>query len=296
MKLRHILTVIIILCSFAVKAQVEEKPVPAPAEVPTEAPAPPATENVPVEKSKKDKKKEAKEAKAAAKAAQKAEETAKKEAEAAAKAGQKAEEAAKKEAEAAAKKEAEEAAKKEAEATKPEKKTEVVEEVKEEEIVEEPKKKKRKKSSKKEESEEQAPVEQAPEEQEKPKQTKPQTSSDDTRKPIIIVPPRLVDPTKMTDKDVILGNAKHDIMLVSMEGKCPTGTTPMGITNKTGDKVIMAKVDIVMTYNDRVSKKPMLVDLLGAGETRFLGCTGCTQRLTNVTCSGFKIVAAKFKE
>ena len=100
----------------------------------------------------------------------------------------------------------------------------------------------------------------------------------------------------MTDKDVILGNAKHDVVLVAMEGKCPTGTTPMGITNKTGDKVIMAKVDIVMTYNDRVSKKPMLVDQLGAGETRFLGCTGCSQKLTNVTCSGFKIVAAKFKE
>ena len=100
----------------------------------------------------------------------------------------------------------------------------------------------------------------------------------------------------MTDKDVILGNAKHDVVLVTMEAKCPAGTTPMGITNKTGDKVIMAKVDIVMTYNDRVTKKPMLVDQLGAGETRFLGCTGCSQKLTTVTCSGFKIVAAKFKE
>ena len=251
-----------------------------PAEVPTEVPAPPTPESTPVEKSKKDKKREAKEAKAAAKEAQKAEDAAKKEAEL----------AAKKAAE-TAKKEAEEDAKKESEAKKGEEKIEVAEEIKEEEAVEEPKKKKRRKAAKTEE-----PEEQAPEVQEQPKEVKPQTPSDDSRKPIIIVPPRLVDPTKMTDKDVILGNAKHDVVLVTMEGKCPTGTTPMGITNKTGDKVIMAKVDIVMTYNDRVSKKPMLVDLLGAGETRFLGCTGCSQKLTNVTCSGFKIVAAKFKE
>lgn len=95
--------------------------------------------------------------------------------------------------------------------------------------------------------------------------------------------------------DTIKGNAGRDVAIVVATGDCANGMKPMGITNKNATRPLMAKVDVIVTFSGRMSKKSVLIDNLAAGEVRYIGCAGCVDNQTGKTCTTYKIIAAAYK-
>ncbi|MBE2288708.1 MAG: hypothetical protein IAE95_04085, partial [Chitinophagaceae bacterium] len=95
--------------------------------------------------------------------------------------------------------------------------------------------------------------------------------------------------------DTIKGNAGRMVAIVDAKGDCANGMKSSGITNRSADRSLMARVDVIMTFGGRMSKKSVLIDNLAAGETRFVGCGGCVDNQTGKTCTTYKIIAAQYK-
>ncbi len=95
--------------------------------------------------------------------------------------------------------------------------------------------------------------------------------------------------------DTIKGNAGRDVAIIAATGDCANGMKAMGITNKNANRPLMAKVDVIVTFSGRMSKKSVLIDNLAAGEVRYIGCAGCVDNLTGKTCTTYKIIAAAYK-
>lgn len=96
--------------------------------------------------------------------------------------------------------------------------------------------------------------------------------------------------------DTIKGNAGRVVELVDGNGSCASGLHSYAIVNKSPDKVVKARVDMLVVFHGRASKKSMLIDNLIPGETRLVGCGGCISNPTGKTCTTIKIYAAAYKQ
>ena len=97
--------------------------------------------------------------------------------------------------------------------------------------------------------------------------------------------------------DAIKGNAAKDVSIVSAVGSCPgAGMKPIGIINKSANgKAVMVKIELTANYSGHVSKKNSIIDNIAPNETRFIGCSGCTESASGQNCSSYKILAAVYK-
>lgn len=100
---------------------------------------------------------------------------------------------------------------------------------------------------------------------------------------------------KAQPRDTIKGNAGRVVALIPASGSCANGLKSVGITNKSADKILMAKVDMIINFSGKMTHKSMLIDNLVAGETRYVGCMGCVDNATGKTCTTYKIIAAAYK-
>jgi hypothetical protein len=100
---------------------------------------------------------------------------------------------------------------------------------------------------------------------------------------------------KAQPRDTIKGNAGRVVALMPATGACNNGMKSVGITNKSADRMLMAKVDMIINFSGKMTHKSMLIDNLVAGETRYVGCMGCVDNATGKTCTTYKIIAAAYK-
>lgn len=130
--------------------------------------------------------------------------------------------------------------------------------------------------------------------QEDPKTATPQSATAGEAVPQQAKPQPPARPAQMRT-DTIKGNAGRMVAIVDAKGDCANGMKSLGITNRSTDRSLMARVDVIMTFGGRMSKKSVLIDNLAAGETRFVGCGGCVDNQTGKTCTTYKIMAAQYK-
>ncbi len=95
--------------------------------------------------------------------------------------------------------------------------------------------------------------------------------------------------------DTIRGNAGKNVMMVDAKGDCANGLKPIGITNTHPNWAMKVAVDMSVVFMGRIIKKTIILDNLVAGETRFIGCTGCVSNQTGETCTTYKITIAQYK-
>ncbi len=107
-------------------------------------------------------------------------------------------------------------------------------------------------------------------------------------------PLRAATVRKAPPPDTIKGNAGKDVALLAVKSACGE-LQGIAITNRSATRILMARVDISVTYRGRMSQKSTLVDNLSPGEVRTLGCTGCVNKSTGKACTRYKIIAAAYK-
>lgn len=96
-------------------------------------------------------------------------------------------------------------------------------------------------------------------------------------------------------RDSIKGNAGAVVALVDGAGDCASPLKALSIINKSPDRTVKVAVEVLVNFMGRQSKKNVIIDNLNAGETRFVGCTGCVANQTGQTCTVYKIIVAAYK-
>ena len=78
--------------------------------------------------------------------------------------------------------------------------------------------------------------------------------------------------------------------------KCDAKSHPLAILNRSPSKIITATLEL--TYKDvtnrRVSQKEIVFDRLLPGETRYIGCSGCTITQNLEKCTEYRLLDAYY--
>lgn len=79
--------------------------------------------------------------------------------------------------------------------------------------------------------------------------------------------------------------------------KCDAKSHPLAIENRSPSKVITATLEL--TYKDvtnrRISQKEIVFDRLMPGETRYIGCAGCTITQNLEKCTEYRLLDAYYE-
>ncbi len=114
-----------------------------------------------------------------------------------------------------------------------------------------------------------------------------------TTAPMRPMPPRPTAPKPRVD--TVRGNAGRFVSMIEVKGDCGNGMKALAVTNKSQDKAVKARVDVIVTYGSKVTAKSIVVDNLAPNEVRNVGCGGCIGNATGKTCTEYKLVGAMFK-